>query len=80
MTIKIAETEECADNCANCPENIDGECTGQDHTEIYIKDCDSHVPVHEKGSKECEELQATGKCPGKCPHHQAKQSQGVDKM
>ena len=76
VTIKNAETEECLDDCENCPENMEGECTGTEHSDVYVKD----AQPHEKGSKECQETIKAGKCPGKCPHSQETQSTDKEKI
>jgi len=76
VTIKNAETEECLDDCENCLENMEGDCTGMDHSDVHIKAADAH----EKGSKECQETIEAGKCPGKCPHSQATQETKTDKI
>jgi hypothetical protein len=82
VTINNAETEECGDSCENCPESLEGECSGHEESEAHIKDkdCDSHTPEHEVGSKECKELQEAGKCPGKCPHSEQSQQPSKDKI
>ena len=76
VTVKNAETEECMDDCANCPENMEGECTGTEHSDVYVKE----APAHEKGSKECQETIEAGKCPGTCPHSQTTQPATKDKI
>lgn len=76
-TVQNAEDqakEACVDNCDDCPEKVEGECSGHDVDAVGHEDvkCEDHDTVHEKGSKECEELKAAGKCPHKCPGHSAK--------
>jgi hypothetical protein len=83
VTIKNAETkssEECLDDCAKCPENENGECTGDEADEAQVKDGTCNTPEHEKGSPECIEAQKSGKCPGKCPHSEPTETQKSDKI
>lgn len=83
VTIKNAETkssDDCLDDCADCPENEDGDCTGDEAGNVHVKDAASNAPEHEKGSSECVEAQKSGKCPGKCPHTQATETKKTDKI
>jgi len=83
VTIKNAETkssDECLDDCSKCPENENGECTGNEAGDFQVKDATSNTPEHEKGSPECIEAQKSGKCPGKCPHSQPTETQKTDKI
>jgi len=71
-------TDECGDNCENCPEKMKGECKGHSVEAADCPEkctgaekCTEHGNAHEKGSKECQELKAAGKCPHKCPGHKA---------
>jgi hypothetical protein len=83
VTIKNTETkssDECLDDCANCPENENGECTGEEAGDVQVEDATSKTHDHEKGSPECIEAQKSGKCPGKCPHTEPTETQKTDKI
>lgn len=84
VTIKNAEpksSDECLDDCAKCPENENGECTGKTEPgNVYVKDVSCDSLTHEEGSPECIEAQKSGKCPGKCPHGQTTEVQKSEKM
>jgi len=80
QSVEQQSHEECLDDCENCPENIDGECTGNESDDVYIKDEGSNPHGHEKGSPECVELQKSGKCPGKCPHSKTASPESADKI
>ena len=73
QNVEKQSQEDCLDDCEKCPENISGECTGNEPDNVYIKDKPSDSRGHEKGSPECLELQKSGKCPGTCPHSQTTQ-------
>jgi len=65
----------CGTECEDCPEKLEGDCTGHDIDAVdHVEKtkCEDHGVEHEKGSKECEELKAAGKCPHKCPGHKTK--------
>lgn len=78
VTVQNADeqtSDKCGDNCADCPEKMEGECSGHSVEAADCPEtekCTDRAVEHEKGSKECEELKAAGKCPHTCPGHKTK--------